>query len=159
MAITKNGNKYTVRISYKDKQGKYRSKQKDGFKSRREAELFASKMLMELNEGHDLNPDITSFYDFFVDWYKTYKELKLSNQTKSRYRITANELKKYFGDTPISQINRRIYQKFINHYGSTHAKNTVHKVNSLVRACVRSALLDDILKKDFTAEVVLTYNE
>lgn len=159
MAIIKNGKKYTVRISYKDKQGKYRSKQKSGFKSRRDAETFAGKMMLELHEGRDLNPDFISLYDYFVDWYETYKEPKIANQTKNRYRLTAEEIKNYFGDTPISEINRRIYQKFINKYGATHAKDTVHKVNSLIRACIRSAILDDILKKDFTAEVVLTYNE
>lgn len=56
-------------------------------------------------------------------------------------------------------MDRLQYQNFINEYGTTHAKSTVVKLNSLIRACVKDALYDGYLKKDFTHGIALNFDE
>lgn len=62
----------------------------------------------------------------------------------------------YFKKTNIKEIKRTHYQKFINQYGSNHAPSSVKKLNSIIRSCVKSAILDDYITKDFTQNVSLT---
>ena len=87
---------------------------------------------------------------------KTYKEPKLSSKTLNRYTVVGNILQKHFKQTNIKNITRTMYQEFINSYGSNHAISSVKKLNSIIRSCVKSAILDDYLTKDFTQRVTLT---
>lgn len=68
-------------------------------------------------------------------------------------------LHSYFKKTKIKQIHLDDYQDFINSYGSDHAPASVRKLNSIVRACVKFAIYDDYLVKDFTMNVSLTANK
>lgn len=60
---------------------------------------------------------------------------------------------------PTKNIDRSMYQKFINEYGKTHARSTVFKVNAIIRSCVQSAIYDEIIYKDFTQNISLTFNK
>ena len=70
-----------------------------------------------------------------------------------------NVIEDYFAQIDIKKITRIDYQEFINKYGSNHAPASIKKLNSIIRACVKSAILDDYLQKDFTQNVTLTANE
>jgi len=59
----------------------------------------------------------------------------------------------------IKDITRRDYQLFINTYGKVHAKGTVKKTNALIRAAVRNAVYEDIIRKDFTKDIILTFDK
>lgn len=158
-SFRKRGKTWQVRVSYKDMYGHLKRIEKGGFKTKKEAEIFSSGLIIDDAQGKNINPEKYSFIDYFDRWYKTYKVPSLSYITIKRYEIVSKQLYDFFGNTLLKDINRVNYQKFINDYGSTHAKDTVHKVNSMVKSCVKNAILDDIIYKDFTESVVLTYNE
>lgn len=158
-SITKRGKYYQVRYFYKDADGKRHTKNKSGFKTKAAARLFASQTVVDVNSGLTLNPDQMTFAEYFDYWYKTYKEQTLAYQTKQRYKITSNVIKKYFQDKMLSDITRPTYQAFITEYGSEHAKDTVIKVNAQIRACVKNAIFDDLIIKDFTYKVQLVFNK
>ena len=48
---------------------------------------------------------------------------------------------------------------FINDFGSDHAPDTVKKTNSIIRSCIKSAMIDKLLTDDFTQNIELKWNE
>lgn len=59
----------------------------------------------------------------------------------------------------LDEINREVYQKFLDEYGKDHAKETVTKLNALVHACVKDAVYDGKIQKDFIQRTNLVYDK
>lgn len=73
-------------ISYKDHNGKWKQKSKQGFKKKSEAKKYSDKMLDELKERYDNNINIHSDYEniTFTQFSKIYIEhLKLHKETNT----------------------------------------------------------------------------
>ncbi|USS87636.1 site-specific integrase [Fructilactobacillus hinvesii] len=157
--IRKRGKAWQARIDYYDDNGKRHFKSKTGFKSKHEAQVFISQMIVDKSSGQFI-PDVQPlFYDYFWRWFKTYKEKTITDRTKQQYVHTLNVLKKYLPSTLLSDMNREKYQKFLDEYGSNHAKETISKINALVHACVKDAIYDGDLKKDFVQRTHLVYDK
>lgn len=154
----KRGKTWSTKVRWYDSDGQRHSKSKSGFSTKLLAKQWAVDQESKLNKGVQIAKEI-SLVDYYNNWVNTYKKDKLSTITLDRYKYTGDALRDFFHDEKIKSITRVKYQKFINHYGSTHAPTTVKKVNSIIRACVKSAILDDYLYKDFTQRVELTANK
>ncbi|WP_367342278.1 tyrosine-type recombinase/integrase [Limosilactobacillus sp.] len=149
---------WTARLRWTDSAGKKHSKSKSGFKVKRDAQAWAAKAENKINQGVAIDKQI-SLANYYDRWIKTYKDKKLAQITLDRYKYTGEALRSFFGNIPIKNINRQHYQQFINKYGSNHAPDTVKKVNSIIHSCVKSAILDDYLTKNFTQRVELIANQ
>ena len=144
---------------YHDKNGKRHQKSVGKFKLKRDALNEADKVEKELETVNIDLKDI-SLTDYYKRWYDAYKgNSSLATTTKKRYLIIYRFIKAYFKDKPLRQIKRLDYQRFINWYGHGHAYKSVSKVNGAVRQCVSCAIDDDVIAKDFTHNVQLTYNK
>lgn len=154
----KRGKNWSTKVRWYDGDGQRHSKSKSGFSTKLLAKQWAVDQESKLNKGVQIAKEI-SLVDYYNNWVNTYKKDKLSTITLDRYKYTGEALKDFFHDDKIKSITRVKYQKFINQYGATHAPTTVKKVNSIIRACVKSAILDDYLYKDFTQRVELTANK
>lgn len=153
--IKKRSGSWQARIQWMDTDGKRHSKSKAGFKTKRLAQMWATEQENQLNHGVTIDKTAV-FADFFVQWYERYKEPKVSEVTLARYRTASKLIRAYFKQTMIKDIDLTMYQDFINDYGKHHAPASVRKMNTYVRACVRFAILDDYIIKDFTQNVTLT---
>ena len=143
---------------YKDSNGKRHQKSVGKFKLKREAIEHATEKEKELGKLDVELKDIT-LTDYFSRWFKLYKASKAqSASAKNQYRIMKNVIADYFKDTKLRSIKRSDYQAFINWYGANHAYKSVSKLNGAIRSCVGYAIDDDILTKDFTHNVEVTYN-
>lgn len=149
---------WQARVRWTDTSGKRHSKSRNGFKTKALARQWGTDLETKVNQGIDIKKDI-SFLNYYNQWVMTYKEPKLSSKTLNRYTVVGNVLQKHFKQTNIKNITRTMYQEFINSYGNNHAISSVKKLNSIIRSCVKSAILDDYLTKDFTQRVTLTANE
>ena len=156
--FSKRGKGWQARIPWTDSNGKRHSKNKGGFATKALAKKWATQNEALLNKGVAIDKTI-SLADYFDHWYKTYKEPKVAQPTLNRYKINADVIRNYFGNQLIDKITRSQYQAFLNDYGSDHAPKTVKKLNSCIRACVKSAILDDYLIKDFTQGVAAIGDE
>lgn len=154
----KRGNGWQARISWYSGDGQRHNKSKAGFPTKLLAKQWATEQEAKLNQGVNIGKEIT-LVDYYDQWVKTYKEPKVAPITMHLYRLTGNRLKTYFPGVKIKDITRGQYQEFINWYGKDHAPQSVKKLNMAVRGCVRSAILDDYLIKDFTQGVTLTAND
>ena len=73
-----------------------------------------------------------------------------------RYYNSLKTVKEHFEGIPIQNINKRMYQSFLNEYGKTHAKASTRKLNTHIRACVKYAIDERVIRVDFTRGAVLT---
>lgn len=138
--------------------GKLKQISKNGFATKNEARQYALNIEAEGNM-ETKSKDNVIFSDYFERWYRTYKEQKLESSTSKKYVHVLHVLEKYFPDQPIKDITRTDYQSFLNNYGSSHARETVQQINSAVKACVKSAILDGYISTDFTANTEMAYNK
>lgn len=154
----KRSGNWETHISYKDNANIYKKKQKGGFKTKKEAMAYATEFEMSIKNGINSFSEGITFYNYFQNWITIYKEPNSANSTLARYANSLMVIDKYFKETELNAIKKLDYQLFINEYGRTHSKASVKKVNSHIRSCVKNAVEDDIIKKDFTNNVVLTFD-
>lgn len=155
--IIKRGKKYMVRVTWRDSTGKQHKTSKGGFLTKQSARQYGAKLELQKYDGvlTDKNP---SFLQYYRDWYITYKKGKVSTATQNFYQYCVNIIEKYFKNTKLKTISRRQYQLFLNDFGNNHSKATTSKVNTYIKTCVKSALADGVIHKDFTANTELVWN-
>lgn len=154
----KHGKGWQVRVSWYDDDGKRHYTSKGGFKTKVDAKSYALE-LEQRKMTNTLSKKSITFSEYFWEWFETYKQNKISDVTANLYRIIRNVLINAFGNKKMDKITRRDYQLFLNEYGKTHAKVTVKKVHSILKATVKSAIYDGVVIKDFTHNVELTWND
>lgn len=154
----KRGNKWQARISWRDDLGKLRQKSKLGFSTKQQAKQWAVEQEKKLIDGQ-LTDEDPAFTDYFDEWFRTYKKDKISLSTQRLYAKTSERIKQHWDKKKISDVTRRQYQQFMNAFGENHAKETVQKTNSIIRACVKDAILDGLIAKDFTQRIELAWDK
>lgn len=155
--IIKRGKTYRATVSwYEDGVRKFKSK--SGFKTKREAQIYVNELENLKARNFISQNSKTPFPEYFWSWFETYKESSVSERTKLTYKNAFNVLKKHLSGIPIEEMDRRLYRKFIAEFGKNHAKSTVSKFNSLYHACVKDAMYDGDVTKDFIAGTDIVYN-
>lgn len=137
--------------------GKLKQISKNGFATKAEARLWGIQA--EADDNMEKQKEDVLFVDYFETWYETYKENKLEKSTAKKYIHVHGVLKKYFPNARLKDVTRTDYQHFLNAYGASHAKETVQQIDIAVKACVKSAMLDQYLSTDFTARTEIVYNK
>lgn len=154
----KHGKGWQVRVSWYDDDDKRHYTSKAGFKTKMDAKAYALELEKKKQDKTIANKSV-SLVRYYKEWFETYKAPKIAPTTANRYKILIKVLEQYFGNKKIDKITRYDYQVFINEYGKNHAPDSVKKANAIIRSCVKSAILDDLINKDFTQRVELTWNE
>jgi len=152
-SFTKRGSKWQYMINhYVD--GKRKPISKGGFATKKEAQIAAAEKELLLKKGNQVIVKEKSFADYFKEWIELYKSNKHIN-TYNRYSNSCDRVKEYFKDKPIQKITRADYQLFLNDYGKGKSRETVRKLNTHIRACVRDAIEEGYIAIDFTRKVEL----
>ncbi|WP_080875591.1 tyrosine-type recombinase/integrase [Oceanobacillus timonensis] len=153
-SFTKRGKTWQYTIS-RMVNGKSKPIRKSGFRTKKEAQIAAAEIENKMNRGMPVHLKLEPIDEYFEQWANLYKN-HVSKGTRQLYDYTLNYIKEYFQDTPLQHINYNEYQAFINKLGESYSRETVKKVNSHIRACVRDAMDDGIIHIDFTRKVVLS---
>lgn len=153
-----------IKRSWYDVNGKRHYITRRGFKNKREAEKKDNKLAVQVSDGVNVteNPIFADYYD---NWVKTYKGTpngqsnSVAPNTLTEYILQGKRIRNYFGATKIKSIKRTTYQQFINDFGKDHAKTTMRKLHNIIKACIRSAINDGIITRNFTDDISLAYNQ
>lgn len=151
-------NKWYCRVSFKDHEGKYRTKTKKGFSTKKEAQLFEANLKEELEHVGSLSQIDVTLADYFENWVTRNKLGRYSISTERKYLTDIKLIKSHFKQTKLKDITRSMYQDFINERGKGHGKDVVQKTHTHVSACVKNALADGLIAKDFTFNVELRFD-
>lgn len=155
MAVKQNESKtWDVRVSYKEGD-KYKTKSKYGLRTKKEAIIWEGKLKDIIKSKSTFDRNI-SFADYFKKWVEVYKANKVAPTTLANYYGTHSKIVSFFGNKPLTKINKIDYQYFLNEYGQYLAEGTMTKTNKHIRACIQDALHDGYLKKDFTYKIEVT---
>lgn len=100
-----------------------------------------------------------AFSAYYWNWFNTYKANKVRPNTASVYNNAGLLLERYFKNKPMKDITRTDYQKFLNELGKNHTRGVVSSYTSKYIACVKSALADEIISKDFTLQTEKTWKD
>ncbi|MGR3742069.1 tyrosine-type recombinase/integrase [Companilactobacillus sp. DQM5] len=157
--IYKRNNKWAVRVYFLDSEGTRHSKNKSGFKTKKEAEIYANTLENEKNKGANLFSKDITLSDYFSNWIKTYKLNRFSETTDQKYIYASKLIKEYFNDTKLSDINKATYQKFLDEYGKNHIKDNTSRINGYIRASLQDAIDEQIIQRDFTRRALLSGNK
>lgn len=123
---------------------------KGGFKTKKEAMIAAAEVEAKLNKGvAPVDKKNILFHEYFKSWVDVYKG-DIEDITLRSYNTTYQTITENFPGKYIHEISKREYQKFLNDFGSKHAKQTVRKLNTHIRACVQEAIEEGIIQIDFT---------
>lgn len=129
--------------------------QKGGFITKKEAQVAATEIENKLNKGIAPHLKLEPLDEYFENWIEIFKP-DIAKNTKARYLNTLETLRERFAGVPLQHITKRTYQSFLNDYGATRSKETVRKLNTHVRACVKDAIEEGIIHVDFTRSVSMS---
>jgi len=93
---------------------------------------------------------------YFKTWIETYKEPIVAHATYIKYLNTLKQIKKYFGETALSQITATSYQQILNEYSKTHSKLTVSCFHKQIHACLLDAVDEQIIKIDPARKAIIS---
>lgn len=156
--IRKDSGHYLVETSWYDNEGHRHYKSKGGLATKSAARKYAAE-LDTLKYGSQITDSTMTFDSYFDLWFTTYKKDKVALATEKRYMIYSKMIKNFFKKEKFNQVTRFQYQRFINQFGKTHAPSTVRKMNGAIRECVKSAIIDNIIVKDFTQHIKISGND
>lgn len=155
-SVTKRGKTWQYAVS-RMTDGKFDPIRKGGFKTKKEASIAAAVVEAELGKGLyapvvDKN---ISFVDYFTDWVSTYK-IDVTSTTLNSYKNTTIKLEDFFGTTSIQHVTKRRYQEFMNDMGEKYGRDSNRKRNGYVRACLQVAIEENMIRGDFTKDVIIS---
>lgn len=160
--IYKKQGSWAVRVYFYDN-GKRKSKNKQGFRTKKEAEVYANELENKKFTGAQIGRDNITFTEYLERWFNVYKVGKHTQVTESRYPLILNVIKKHFNNRLLKDITKTEYQQFLNDYTNRtgegkkekRSKTTVRKLNGYIRAMAQTAIDDRIIYSDFTKGAVI----
>lgn len=130
-----------------------KTKSMNGFRTKSEAQNAAAELEQQLSRGNSLSAGDMPFIQYFNNWYTLFRKGKLSWKNDRDIEISISTAERFFKSTKLKDIDRHLYQEFLNDYGATHATATVKKIHTYARACLQDALNDGVIFKDPTYRV------
>ncbi|BBU40727.1 integrase [Aeribacillus pallidus] len=149
----KNG-RWRYRVSYKEN-GKYKTKTKGGFRTKKEAELAAAELERQLHKGYDINAGDQLFSEYMRNWFEVYKKGKYSLAHERNIELSVRLVEEHFAGVKLKDVTRDMYQKFINEISKNHSTATVQKRHTYIKSCLRDAIEDGIITRDPTYKVII----
>lgn len=157
--IEKRGNKYRVRIFYKDEFGNKKSHSKSGFRSKSEAREYAKIAEANLNEiiKTDHNIILTEYVE---DYIEKFIVPSYSASTIDSNYYALDKIKDYFDTKLLKNVTFSDYQLFIdNLIKHPYSTSTIKKCHGLMSKAMIIAYRDGLIKQNFTEYVEMKYKE
>ena len=149
MPISKLKSGYKASINYTE-DGKYKRKSKNGFKTQLEAKQWVSQMEVLYHSGNLLSKQDMYFLDYFDIWVEKHINSGIRTQTQTNYNTAKVNVKKFFPDVKLHEINRNVLQTFLNRFTQSHTASTTGLLFSQVKRAIKDAYLDGLIDRDPT---------
>ena len=113
---------------------KPRQIKKRGFKTKKEAELAAMEVELQIKKGEFFKGENMKFQSLYDEWIETYPYTRKKSSTRNR-KQSAKHLLKAWADIPINKISKQVYRKHMNSLISNYKYNTregIHVVGKMI---------------------------
>lgn len=154
----KRGDSWQYRILYYDETGKRRERTKSGFDTKRAAQMAAGKEEAKLLNNTFIQNQNVYFGPFAEEWLEVFKRPHIKESTYDRlYRTLKNHIIPHFGELKLTDINRVMYQKWVNTKLEKYSFNTVRSYHAAMSGIFDHAMLDmNLVDRNPTHRVKLT---
>ena len=142
-SIYKRGKTWAYKVYYYDN-GKQKAVSKSGFKTKAEAKDASILRENEMLQGKNFSKERTFLADYMDNWRKLYKDDVVSLKTLKQINIVTNYVRENF-NLMLKDITHENYQEFLNTVAETHAKETVKKYHTYVKAALKYAVRTSVL--------------
>ena len=142
-SIYKRGKTWAYKVYYYDN-GKQKAVSKSGFKTKAEAKDASIIRENEMLQGKNFSKERTFLADYMDNWRKLYKDNVVSLKTLQQIRIVTNYVRENY-NLMLKDITHENYQEFLNTVAETHAKETVKKYHTYVKAALKYAVRTNVL--------------
>lgn len=149
--LSKGNWQVVISLGY-DENGKRNRLKKQGFKTKKEAEIFVTETLNRKNKGY-VTPTTNNILlkDFILDWFNNYKSNTLGINTKNNYlsRINYHIIPK-LGNLKLTDITNITIQNFYNSLinenklASASAKKIIETLNNCFKYAKKNKLIYNI---------------
>ncbi|MGG3452304.1 site-specific integrase [Domibacillus aminovorans] len=148
-SFRKRGEKWEYRIIYKDPYShSKREKTKGGFKTKKEAQLAARDIEIEIEEGFEQQS--LPLKSFLHEWLHEYKKDTIRKNTFDLHEGNIrNHILPYFKNIMLKDVKPMMYQKFLNSLHDTgYSKRTIEIIHSTMYNAMSKAVTIGKLQKN-----------
>lgn len=120
------------------------------------------KLLKEIEElpPNEMDDENITVGEWFKRWYHAYRREDIRETTREKYRNTYCHLHDQgIAKRKLKNTTREHIQSHVNHYGSTHSKQTVLDHMQYIRSCFKDAVIDGHIKQNPAANIKPIYKE
>lgn len=153
-SIQKVNGKWRYRVSYKEG-GKFKTKTKGGFRTKKECEIAAAELEKKLHGGYDISAADQFFPEYMRNWFEIYKKGKYSKGHEHNIELSVRLVEEHFAGVRMKDITRDMYQKFLNEIAVKYTTATVRKRHTYIKECLKMAQEEQIITRDPTYKVTI----
>ena len=152
--------KYSYYFKYKDENGKWRTKEKGGFKTKKEAEKAMRKAITDFEENNFIE-NVVKASDYtlsqYIDyWFENVGDLSLKYNTLLMYRkMHKLYIKGDLGELKLDKVTPNILQNFFTNLQKKYSKSTVNATRNLISNTLNLALKQGIIKRNSMKSIKL----
>lgn len=151
--------KYSYYFKYKDEGGKWRTKEKGGFSTKKAAESALRKAIIDFEENSFVAK--SSHYTvktYFEYWFENIGEMKLKYNTKKLYCITsAKHIFPKLGNIRLTKLTPETLQTFFTDKQKSLGNSTLKAIRNIMNNLLNLAVKQNILKINPMKQVEFFY--
>lgn len=150
---------YTIDTGIDPVSGKRTQVSKGGFKTKKDAQTAAARVVTELEDQSFVKESNVTFEQFANDvWLPFYRATGVKKGSIRQREYQIKSLNRFFAKLPIKQITRKAYQDALLKMAGSMVKNTIIGIHGTAKMIFRKALEYQTIKSDPTefAKVLVT---
>lgn len=138
----KDTKKWYFVFDYYEPTGKRRQIKREGFDSKREADLIMSKLQQEIENGEFVKNDSSTLGSFALYWLENIRKLECSEVTFYNDRLYyKNHIKDSIGNVKLQKLDMKTCQQFVTNLNSKgYARNTIERITTLIKRVLDKAI-------------------
>lgn len=145
-SFRKRNDSWEYRIKYVDPiTGKKREKTKGGFRTKKEAQIAASEVEINIENNFFEKNDNVTIAEYLDIWFDIYKHSIKESSWKSRLD-SIKVIKKRVGNVQLKKVSLSLYQNLLNQLGNDYARNTLLSIHQVFSMMIKQAVRDQYFK-------------
>lgn len=150
--------KWSYYFKYKDELDRWKTKEKGGFSSRKEAQTALRKAITEFEEEGFLSKKIEYTLEQYMEyWFENVASLNLRYNTLRSYRgVFNNHIRTDLGHLKLDQVTPVILQTFLVNKSKKHKESLLLQIKSVLNSTLELAVKQQLIKQNplkFVAKV------
>lgn len=124
-------------------------KEKGGFRTKKDAEIAATKMQLEIDTGTYIQPQDITFRKYAEDvWLPIYSKSVKPGSVRVREHEIAALIQALGAETKMQSINTIVYEKALSSLFDRYAYNTACGISGTGKMILKKALADEVIRKN-----------